>query len=331
MKDGLTNGSAAGAVRPVSVVEAAGVLLRGGVVAFPTETVYGLGAIARDDAAVQRVFAIKGRPPSHPVIVHVADPGALARFAAEVPEAAHRLADRFWPGPLTLVLRRRAGVSALITGGQDTVAVRIPHHPVALSLIETCGEALVGPSANRFGHVSPTTPDHVFQEFGDTVPVVDGGPCQVGIESTIIDLSGPRARLLRPGIIDARAVEEVLGEALAGPAEDAPRVPGSLVAHYAPHTPLCLWAADGLAAEARRRLARGEKVAILATDRVAVPPQCLGYRLPRERDAVARQLYGALRQLDESGCDVILAEAPPGAAEWSGIRDRLRRASARAR
>ncbi len=318
-------------MRPVPVGVAAEILARGGVVAFPTETVYGLGAIAADDAAVRRVFAIKGRPASHPLIVHVADADAVARFAAAVPEAARRLADRFWPGPLTLVLRRRADVSMLITGGQDTVAVRVPSHPVALSLIKACGDGLVGPSANRFGCVSPTTPDHVFHEFGDGVPVVDGGPCRVGIESTIIDLSGARARLLRPGIIDARAIEEILGEELAGPAGGAPRVPGSLASHYAPHTPVRLWPAAELALEAQRRMARGEKVAILATGRVVVPPGCLCYLLPRERDTVAQQLYGALRLLDEGHCDVILAEALPDAGEWAGIHDRLRRACAEAR
>ncbi len=299
--------------------------------AFPTETVYGLGAIAHDEKAVMRVFAIKGRPPSHPVIVHLAQVEGLERFAAAVPDAAWRLARRFWPGPLTLVLRRRPDVSSVITGGQDTVALRIPRHPIARALIEACGEGLVGPSANRFGRVSPTTPHHVFHEFGTTVPVVDGGPCEVGIESTIIDLSGAQPRLLRPGLLDARDIEEVLGCELAASAAGAPRVPGSLPAHYAPRTPVRLYPAGLLAAEAQRRLTEGERVAVLATGRVRVPGGCASYRLPVEREGFARELYAALRQLDAAGCDVILAEMTPEDAEWSGIYDRLQRAASVAR
>lgn len=324
MTDGLKNGYGG---RLVPVTEAAAILARGGVVAFPTETVYGLGAVARQAEAVQRVFAIKGRPPSHPVIVHLADSAAIGEFAADVPEAAVRLAEAFWPGPLTLVLRRRPDVPQVITGGQNTIAIRVPAHPVAQALIRACGHALVGPSANRFGCVSPTTPQHVLQEFGGAVPVVDGGECQVGIESTIVDVSAGVPRLLRPGIIDSDAIETVLHVSLATGTDEAPRVPGSLPSHYAPRTPVCLWTAETLAAEAARRLARGERVAVLATDRVAVPSGCINQRLPRERNGFAHGLYGALRELDAHGCDVILAEAPSGDAAWSGIRDRLQRAA----
>ena len=312
------------------IERAVSVLRSGGLVAFPTETVYGLGADAGNPAAVRRIFETKGRPAAHPVIVHLADAVQLANWAREVPAAARTLARRFWPGPLTLILSRAAAVSDVVTGGQDTVALRVPSHPVALQLLARFGGGIAAPSANRHGRVSATTADHVRREFGAAVEcVLDGGEARIGIESTIIDLSRGRATLLRPGWITAGEIGEALGAPLEAPGADAPRAPGSLAAHYAPRTPLTLAEGD-LALELAASLARqGRRVAVLARSKgrpllqglewAAAPPDAAGY---------AHALYASLRRLDEAGCDAIIVERPPQTPEWAAINDRLARAAA---
>jgi L-threonylcarbamoyladenylate synthase len=306
------------------------VLRAGELVAFPTETVYGLGADAASAVAVAKIFSVKGRPSTHPVIVHLADAVQLAAWADAVPQAAQRLAHRFWPGPLTLILKRARTVIDAVTGGQDTVALRVPAHPVARRLLARFGGGIAAPSANRHGRVSATTAEHVRHEFGAEVGcVLDGGGTDVGIESTIVDLSGARAALLRPGWITAEEIEKALGEPLAAPAADAPRAPGTLAAHYAPLTPLMLMEGD-LALELAASLSRqGKRAAVLALS--AQQPLTAGLAwiaAPRDPAGYAHALYASLRLLDEAGCDTIIVERPPQASEWAAINDRLSRAAA---
>ncbi len=310
------------------VQEAAAVLRRGGLVAFPTETVYGLGADAENVVAVARLFAVKGRPTNHPLIVHIGNVEQLERWAVMIPSSARRLAQRFWPGPLTLILRRSARVPDAVTGGQDTVGLRMPAHPAALALLSAFGGGIAAPSANRFGHLSPTTAAHVRAELGSAVDsIMDGGPCRVGIESTILDLSGAQPRLLRPGAVTAAELETALGEPLAGPSGDMPRVPGMLPSHYAPQTPLLLVSSHDLPSEVHRRLLLGERVAVLA--RSAAPPQaeCIWEVMPAGPDDYARELYARLRALDALHADRLLIEALPAEAVWQALRDRLARAA----
>ncbi|RMH38913.1 MAG: threonylcarbamoyl-AMP synthase [Deltaproteobacteria bacterium] len=312
-------------------IDAAGaVLRRGGLVAFPTETVYGLGARADDPDAVARVFAAKGRPADHPLIVHLADASWLGRWAQDVPAAARALAARFWPGPLTLILRKAPGVPAAVTGGQDTIGVRVPGHPVALALVAAAGTGVAAPSANRFGRVSPTTAEHVLAEFGPAVDcVVDGGPCAVGIESTIVDLTGARPRILRPGAIGANEVAEVVGEPVEAAGRDAPRAPGRLPAHYAPAVPLHLVDAAAVDRTAAALSPSGQPIAVLARRDTAAPvPGCRWWSLPPEPAAYARVLYARLRDAEAAGCVAIVVERPPGDPAWDAVRDRLERAAA---
>ena len=314
-----------------SDIDAAVAVLRaGGLVAFPTETVYGLGADASNPDAVRGIYVLKRRPADHPVIVHLADAVQVANWARDVPEAAHRLARRFWPGPLTLVLRRAPGVSDVVTGGQDTVAVRVPSHPVAQRLLRAFGRGIAAPSANRFGRVSATTADHVREEFGDAVPcVLDGGQAEVGIESTIVDLSGEPARLLRPGAITAEALASVIGRPLSAPGVGSPRAPGTLAAHYAPATPLVLAESDLLPELAASLIRQGKKVAALARSQARpIEPRLIWLAAPPDANGYAHALYASLRQLDAAGCDAILVERPPAEADWAAINDRLARAAA---
>jgi L-threonylcarbamoyladenylate synthase len=317
------------------IERAAAILRAGGLVAFPTETVYGLGADASNPAAVAKIFAAKGRPQDHPVIVHLAGVELLSLWAGEIPAAAHELAAAFWPGPLTLILKRAAGVPDCVTGGQDTVGLRIPGHPVALALLQAfAGEAggrvfsgVAAPSANKFGRISPTTAGHVRAELGDEVDcVLDGGECSVGIESTIVDLSRGRAVLLRPGQVTRAQIAAVVGAEVGLPDAAAPRVSGALQSHYAPRTPLHLIAAAEL--PARLAALRGKKIAVLArADAPAGLNDVDWQTAPRAAAAYAHELYASLRRLDALGCDAILVEAPPAAPEWQGVNDRLRRAS----
>jgi len=312
------------------IEHAVAVLRAGGLVAFPTETVYGLGADASNPDAVSKVFAAKGRPHDHPLIVHVADAARLADWARAVPEAARTLARRFWPGPLTVILKRAAGVGDLVTGGQDTIALRVPSHPVAQALLRQFGGGIAAPSANRFGRVSATTAAHVRSELGAEVDcILDGGAADVGIESTILDLSGAQPSLLRPGAITARQLEAALGRPLAPPDANSPRAPGTLARHYAPRTPLRVLE-GGLMLELAASLARqGKRVAVLA--RSASRPLQADVRWIAAADdakAYAHDLYANLRELDAAKCDMILVEAPPPAADWAAIGDRLARAAA---
>ena len=301
------------------VRRAAEILKRGGLVAFPTETVYGLGADAANEKAVARLYAVKGRPADHPVIVHFASAEQAFAWAREVPEAARQLAARFWPGPLTLILKRSKLAQDFVTGGQDTVGLRVPSHPVAHEMLSIFGSGVAAPSANRFGLVSPTTPAHVREDLGDEVDLVlEGGPSDVGIESTIVDLSGAGAVLLRPGGISA----EQLGITLRTPTADSPRHSGGLERHYAPRTPARLVPTHALD---KVISSTANRIAVLAFSR---PDERVDYwlRMPRDPAAYAQRLYAALRELDSAGCEAILVEAPPQAAEWAAVLDRLRRA-----
>ena len=306
------------------VRRAAEILRAGGLVAFPTETVYGLGADAASEAALKRLYAVKRRPPEHPVIVHFASADDAFEWARDVPEAASRLAARFWPGPLTLILKRSSKARDFVTGGQDSVGLRVPSHPVAQALLREFGGGVAAPSANRFGRVSPTKAAHVRADLGDDVDLVlEGGESNVGIESTIVDLSRGRAVLLRPGAISRAALEQALGHAVEAADAAAPRVSGSLARHYAPRTPLRLVPTYALDAEIERA---GEGVAVLAFSRPDARAASW-LRLPREPEAYARGLYAALRELDTAGCAQILVEEPPEDAAWAAVRDRLRRAA----
>lgn len=311
-----------------AVQEAAAILRRGGLVAFPTETVYGLGADAANPEAVARIFAAKGRPADHPVIVHIGSAAQLEQWASDIPPAASQLAQRFWPGPLTLILKRHPRVSDAVTGGQDTIGLRVPGHPLALALLSAFGGGIAAPSANRFGRVSPTAAAHVREELGEAVDcILDGGDCQVGIESTILDLSGGAPRLLRPGAITAAEIEAELGQTLATVADDAPRVSGALPSHYAPGTPLSLIAAEDLNTEIKTYLGQDKRVAVMA--RRTAPPgtQCVWQVMPSDATAYAHELYARLRELDALHVDRLLIEAVPTDVSWQAVQDRLTRAA----
>ncbi len=300
------------------VARAVEVLRRGGVIALPTETVYGLAADVASEAAVARVYAVKGRPPGHPLIVHAADLGALEGYVAEITPELRALAARFWPGPLTAIVARGPRTPRAVTGGQDTVAVRIPDHPLALAILREFGGALAAPSANRFGRVSPTSAEHVRADLGDAVDlVVDGGPARVGVESTIVDLTGGVPAVLRAGAITASQLGAALGRPVVtrvGGESGGVRAPGTLPSHYAPRARVALVAENERESEARRRAADGERVALLA--------------LPDDPAAAARTLYATLRALDADGYDTILATLPPDTEANAAVRDRLTRAAA---
>jgi len=306
------------------VRRAAEILKRGGLVAFPTETVYGLGADASSKDAVTRLYAAKRRPLDHPVIVHFADADLAFSWARDVPQAAKKLAAKFWPGPLTLILKKSARAGDFVTGGQDSVGVRVPSHPVAQELLRAFGGGIAAPSANRFGQVSPTTAAHVREDLGKDVELVlDGGPSEVGIESTIVDLSSGDPVVLRPGRISAAELEAALGSPVLARQADSPRHSGGLERHYAPRTPARLVPTHELDKEIARLK---DKIAVLAFSR---PDEQVDYwlRMPREPLAYAQKLYAALRELDSVRCEMILIEAPPEAPEWAGVRDRLERAT----
>ena len=307
-----------------AVRRAVAILRAGGLVAFPTETVYGLGADASNPDAIARLYAAKRRPADHPVIVHFADARRAFGWAREVPEAAHRLAARFWPGPLTMILKRAPQVGDYVTGGQDTVGLRVPSHPVARELLEQFGGGVAAPSANVFGRVSPTSAAHVREDLGAEADcVLEGGSSEVGIESTIVDLSGAAPALLRPGHVRAEQLEAVLGCRLGAKAAVSPRHPGGLERHYAPRTPAILVAPHALDA----RIAQlGARVAVLAFSRPDEPVACW-VRMPREPAAYAQRLYSALREMDAARCETILIESPPESPDWAAVLDRLRRAA----
>lgn len=330
---------------PAVIADAAAVLRAGGLVAFPTETVYGLGANALDARAVGRIFAAKGRPSFNPVIAHVASVAAARALVTAWPEAAERLAGAFWPGPLTLVLPKRDVVPDVVTAGLPAVGVRIPAHPVALALLAAAGVPVAAPSANRFTELSPTLARHVEKALGDRVELIlDGGPTTVGIESTVVDLTGPRPTLLRPGTIAPSVIEAVLGVELArvvAAEGDAPRLaPGMIERHYAPRAALHAFDGDarvpgagGASCLAEVRAERGAERGAARVGALllapwtgdAVPDEIV--RMPTDPPSYARRLYAALHYLDDLACDAILVERPPSTPEWTGVHDRLERAA----
>lgn len=297
-------------------------LRRGELVAFPTETVYGLGADASSPEAIARIYALKGRPSNHPVIVHVAKASDIRDWARDIPMVAWELANAFWPGPLTLILPRAEGVPLAVTGGQDSVGVRVPAHPIAQQLLSAFGGGIAAPSANRYGHVSPTCAAHVREEFADSAPyILDGGDCEVGLESTIVSLLGAPT-LLRPGGISRAQIEAVIGPMVAVAGDDVPRAPGTTVSHYAPSTPLRLLTNADWASGYR------PEAAVLALR--SKPSSHQGVWLEAASDPVryGHDLYASLRALDRLGAPLILVEAPPDHPDWEAVKDRLNRSAA---
>lgn len=319
-----------GAVAPTpeEIAHAAAVLRAGGLVAFPTETVYGLGADAEQPDAVRRIFSAKSRPESHPLIVHLASAREIQAWARRVPPAALALAAKFWPGPLTMVLERASRVPDAVTGGLDTVALRVPAHPVALALLEAFGGAIAAPSANRFGHVSPTTAAHVREDLGDAVDVVlDGGAATIGVESTIVDLSSNEPAMLRPGGLPRDAIETVLGRPLASPRAGSARAPGMLPTHYAPRARVEIARAEQLAERARACAQAGERAAIIVRGQALLVPGVDVIVLPARAQDAAPRLYDALREVDRRGVAAVFVALPEPDGLDEAIADRLRRAA----
>ncbi len=308
---------------PELIDQAVAALRRGELVGMPTETVYGLAADARNASALRKVFALKQRPIDHPLIVHLPSADHLRLWADEVSETAWTLAKEFWPGPLTMILRCAAGVPSEVTGGQETIGLRVPAHPVALALLRAFDGGLAAPSANRFGRISPTRAADVSAEFGEALPLVlDGGPCTVGIESTIVDLSMDAPSILRPGMIRAAQIEAVIGPLAKASVYPRPRVSGSMDRHYAPVTPLLRVDRTTLEEIA----GRDEQVRVLALGTPPLGTQGLG--LPEQPELYARGLYAALRELDQHRARQLLVEEPPDSPEWLAVLDRLQRAAA---
>ena len=315
------------ALRAATLDDALAALRRGEPIGLPTETVYGLAADAHDPAAIRRIYELKGRPSDHPLIVHVADAVTASRWAGDWPDAAEALAEAFWPGPLTLILPRAANVPDEVTGGQDTVGLRVPAHPVAQALLRAFEGGVAAPSANRFGRLSPTTVAHVREEFGDAVPIVlDGGECEIGLESTIVDLSSDTPRILRPGKISRPEIEEVIGPVAEGKDGDSPRASGTLASHYAPRASVEVLARAPLVARFHELAKRGQKVAALLRGQPFKDID--GEVLPSDLGGYGHALYAALRRLDARGFGVLLAELPPHTAAWAAVNDRLKRAAA---
>jgi L-threonylcarbamoyladenylate synthase len=312
---------------------AAAELAAGELVAFPTETVYGLGARADDDAAVAKSFAAKGRPADHPLIVHVNDVAGARAFASEWPASAQRLADAFWPGPLTVIVPRRPEMAAAAAGGQASVGLRCPAHPVAQALLAAAAAlgvaGVAGPSANRFGRISPTTASHVHEEFGDALTILDGGECEAGIESVIVDCSRGAPALLRPGVLTREQLEAALGQPLREAGSDAPRASGTLEAHYAPRAKLRLMTTEQLRIALGVLPKRGVNPVAVYFRTVTPGRSVRAYRaMPDNPIAAAHELFSALRELDATGASLIWVETPPDAPAWEGVRDRLQRAAA---
>jgi L-threonylcarbamoyladenylate synthase len=297
------------------VARAVAILRGGGVVAIPTETVYGLAGAVERPEAIARIYAIKGRPEHHPLIVHVRDFDGLDGYVAGVPDTLRTLARHFWPGPLTAIVARGPKTPLTVTGGQETVAVRVPAHPIAHAIIACFGGAVAAPSANRFGRVSPTTAAHVRASLGaDVDAIVDGGPARIGVESTIVDLTSPVPAVLRAGAITPSQLRDALGVEVTVRSGGDVRAPGMLATHYAPRARLVLVEAAGVQAELHRHARDGKRSALL--------------ELPNEPAHAARELYARLRALDDDGYDVLVAALAPAGEAWDAIRDRLLRAAA---
>jgi len=312
------------------IQKAAELLRQGKLVAIPTETVYGLGADAKNPEAVKRIFAAKGRPADHPLIVHLPDSSFLSDWATEIPNAAWKLADRFWPGPLTLVLNKHPAVTYEVTGGQDTVALRVPNHPVALKVLKAFGGGVAAPSANRYCRISPTQSSHVEEELGDKVDMIlEGGACQVGLESTIVDLSTDHPRLLRPGQISKFQIEEVLQAKLELSENSTIRVPGMLEVHYAPEATTLLCSKEQI-----QKILKGEvyqhgyKIGVLTfCNELDIYSNKFVITMPKDAVSYGHDLYGCLRKLDNAWADIILIEHPPQTDDWVAINDRIKKAA----
>lgn len=316
--------------RADAIEQAARRLAEGALVAIPTETVYGLAARADDDQAVAAVYRTKGRPAEHPLIVHVADGDAAQAFAADLPPTATRLMASFWPGPVTVIVRRRDGQATAAAAGLDTIGLRCPSHPVARALLARCRElgvpGLAAPSANRFRGVSPTTAAHVQAEFGSDLEVLDGGPCELGIESTIVDCSTAAPVLLRPGVLPRARIEAALGCALCDPGDDPTPAPGTLESHYAPAATLRLMSSEQLARAIA--LLPSTMTGLAVYSRTAPRRNPWVRSMPDDPGVVAHELYAVLREFDDRGVKLIWVERPPDTPEWEGVNDRLRRAAA---
>lgn len=315
------------------IAEAAAQLRAGHVVAFPTETVYGLGADASNPTAVAKIFALKGRPADHPLIVHLHDAGQLGLWAADVSKDVIRLSARFWPGPLTVILRKTKSVPLEVTGGLETVGLRIPSHPLARELLFAFDGGIAAPSANRFGRVSPTTAQHVREEFGAELPLVlDGGPCSVGVESTIVDLSSDTPAILRPGGVTQEQLEVALGRPVPFRAAGAVRAPGTLEAHYAPRAQVILCATDEVAVRLAALQQRKLEIALVGWEKPqSLSPSVKFILLPPDAEGQARELYAALRRADELLCDVAMVTLPSAQGVGAAVIDRLTRAAAASR
>ena len=321
-----------------SVQAAALALQQGQLLGLPTETVYGLAADSDNDAAVAQIFTAKGRPANHPLIVHVADSATITRYAKEVPVFAQQLMDAFWPGPLTVILPRLPDAAKASTGGQDSVGLRCPSHPVAHAVLKACQAlnppvwGVSAPSANKFGRVSPTTAQHVASEFGDDLLVLDGGACEVGIESTIVDCTRGVPVLLRLGAITRDDIERVCGQHPLSKEElpsHTPRASGTLLAHYAPNAKVRLMDAKQLQTSLDLLGAEGKQIAIYHRSPLKAASQAIHLRaMPNDALATARELFGALRDFDALGAKLIWIETPPNSSAWEGVHDRLQRAAA---
>ena len=307
----------------------------GELVAFPTETVYGLGADASNDTAVAKIFAAKGRPADHPLIVHIASASQIADYASSVPAFAQRLIDAFWPGPLTVILPRKTGVANAAAGGQNSIGLRCPAHPRALEFLNACNElgvsGVAGPSANKFGRVSPTTAQHVAQEFGAELMVLDGGPCAVGIESSIVDCTRSQPVLLRPGVLTREQLNAACGQPVLSAdeaAEAAPRAPGTLESHYAPNAIVRLMDAKAIQTALDLLGAEAAHIAVYARSIVRITSSKVLYRrMPDDALATAEQLFAVMRDFDAQGVKLIWIEPVPDALQWDGVRDRLTRSA----
>jgi len=317
-------------VTPESILYAAELLRQGQLVAFPTETVYGLGADASNPEAVARIFAAKGRPADHPLIVHIASPEQIDDWAEDAPDSARKLAHAFWPGPLTIILNKKAKAISAVTGGQNTVALRIPANPVALDLLRAFGGGIAAPSANRFGRISPTQACHVAEELGDSVAcILDGGSCSIGVESTIIDLSDEHPAILRPGRITRSKLKAVLQTDVRLSSKSQIRAPGMMAVHYAPNTMAMLCPAESLITMIDELCAKGKNLGILAFSPAMAETPCEHLiRLPEQAENYETALYSALRELDNLQLDMILIEQPPENEAWAAVNDRLGKATA---
>lgn len=317
-----------------AIEQAVAILRSGGLVAFPTETVYGLGADARNPNAVKKIFTAKGRPSDHPLIVHLPDGSHLDKWANDIPESARKLADRLWPGPLTIILKKKSDVLSLVTGGQDTVGLRVPANDVAQKLIKRFGDGIAAPSANRFKRISPTRAEHVADELTGFVDMIlDGGPCQVGVESTIVDLSTSIPKILRPGQVLQSELEELLGIEFQPAIEDVNldrsdiRAPGMMQMHYAPLTLARLCESKDLQEAINEQTSAALKVGLLTYDYDNVHDNIPHIQLSNKANDYARDMYNALRKLDQMDLDVILIEHPPETETWRAVNDRLMKAT----